>query len=517
MPAAAAVRLTGLTRSFGATRALDGADLTLRPGTVHALLGGNGSGKSTAIKILAGAYLADGGTIEVGASVFEATGYTARLGRDAGLRFVHQDLGLFGELSIAENFALDHGWPTAAGARIRWSVLRARVAALLERYEIDASPDAPVGELRPAQRTMVAIARAVQDDEGVDRVLILDEPTAALPQHESELLLRSVRRRADLGQTVLIVSHRMQEVLSVADDYTIFRDGRTVARLVDATPTEDELISHMTGRAVSRAGACDTPDAADPARDTPDLVLEVRELVSGPLAGVDLSVRAGEVVGIAGLVGSGRTSLLKTIFGQHAPAAGVIRIAGREQGSRDAVGRRMAEGVAYLPEDRLGEAALNGLTVVENLSASVLRSFWGLWGMSRRAERDQAGGLVGRFKIKTASIDAVFGALSGGNQQKVILARWLRRRPRLLLLDEPTQGVDVMSRRDIYAAIRDAAAQGCAVLVTSSDFVELCTLCDRVVVLQKGRTAAQVAGAALTVDHLTALTQSAVLIEGANL
>ncbi|MFC4063531.1 sugar ABC transporter ATP-binding protein [Actinoplanes subglobosus] len=490
------VRLENLSKTFGATRALDGAGLELRPGTVHALLGGNGSGKSTAIKILAGAYQADGGTIHIGAQSWPAAGYDAKAGWSAGLRFVHQDLGLFDELSIAENFALDHGWPRGRGGRIKWGELRQRVAQLLAVYGISADPSTVVGRLRPAQRTMLAIARAVQDHDGADRVLILDEPTAALPQHESEILLQAVRRRADQGQTVLIVSHRMQEVLSICDDFTVFRDGRTVANLVAAEPTEDELISHMTGAPV-------TVHEPAPARagDT-EPILEVQGLTGGPLDGVDLTVRAGEIVGVAGLVGSGRTSLLKTVFGEHAPATGTIALSGVPAAA--GIPNRMAAGVAYLPEDRLGEAALNDLTVRENLSAAVLPR---LWRRGRMAPDTEAENLVSTYRVRTPSADAAFLSLSGGNQQKVVLARWLRRDPRLLLLDEPTQGVDIMSRRDIYAAIRQASARGCAVLVVSSDFVELTELCDRVTVLRRGRIVTDVSGDALTADHLTALTQ----------
>lgn len=215
------LRITGMTKRFGATTALDGADLALRAGTVHALVGGNGCGKSTTIKVLAGVHRADAGRIEVAGSVWTAAGYDARAGRAAGLRFVHQDLGLFPELSVAENFALDAGYP-AAGPGISWRRLHQRVAGLLEAYEIDASPRTPAGALRPSQRTLVAIARALQDQERDQQlVLVLDEPTATLPQHESQLLLDAVRRRADRGQTVLMVSHRMAEVLSVSDDFTV--------------------------------------------------------------------------------------------------------------------------------------------------------------------------------------------------------------------------------------------------------------------------------------------------------
>ena len=524
------LRVSGLTKRFGATLALDRAELSLRHGTVHGFVGGNGCGKSTTIKVLAGVHRADAGTIEVAGQTWSADDYDPRAGRAAGLRFVHQDLGLFPELSIAENFALDAGYPTGAGSKISWRALRRRVAGLLENYEVAADPRTPVAALRPAQRTLVAIARALQDQEGDQRlILVLDEPTATLPQHESHVLLQAVRRRADKGQTVLIVSHRMPEVLSVCDDFTVFRDGRTVATLSGERPTERQLVDLMTGSVLAHtidvsttadaiAGTDDdapapapTPAAAAPAGD---VVLDVRGLCGGPLRGVDLQVRRGEVVGIAGLVGSGRTSLLKTVFGDHAPAAGTVQVGadGRDHAGTPA---RMAAGVAYVPEDRGGEAAFADLTLRENLSATVVPRYWRPWGMARRRERADADGLVRTYGIKAASTEAPFAALSGGNQQKAILARWLRRDPSLLLLDEPTQGVDVMSRNDIYRVVRDTAARGCAVVVASSDLLELCALCDRVLVLADGVVATEVSGAELTVDRLTELTQSTTPAPGA--
>ena len=504
---------TGLTKRFGATLALDRADLSVRHGTVHALVGGNGSGKSTTIKILAGVHRADAGRVHVAGTSWDAGDYDPRAGRLAGLRFVHQDLGLFSDLSIAENFALDAGYPTAPGSRIQWRGLHRRVADLLAAYEIDADPRTPVSALRPAQRTLVAICRALQDQEA-DRqlLLVLDEPTATLPQHESDVLLDAVRRRADAGQTVLMVSHRMAELMSVCDDYTVFRDGRTVAALVDERPTEHELVRHMTGGTVTPGIDLATPGPAA-GRDSPaagDAVLQVRDLHGGPLRGVDLDVHGGEIVGVAGLVGSGRSSLLRTIFGDHGPTSGSVEV-------RDAAGlahtggdvrARMAVGVAMVPEDRAGEAALTELSVSDNLSVSVLTRYWRPWGMSRTRERAGAEALVDRHAIRASSVAAPLASLSGGNQQKVVLARWLQRDPALLLLDEPTQGVDVMSRADIYAAVRQAAAGGCAVLVATSDLMELCALCDRVLVLQDGRVTAQLSGSELTPDHVTAVIQS---------
>ncbi len=506
------LRVSGLSKAFGATKALDGAELGLRRGTVHALLGGNGSGKSTAIKILAGVYDADAGQIRIGLREWDVSEYSARVGRAAGLRFVHQDLGLFDDLSVAENFALDAGWPQGPVGRIRWRDLYRRVAGLLARFEIPADPKTPTGQLRPAQRAMVAIARALQDvpeDSHEDHsILVLDEPTATLPQHESEVLMQAVRRRADLGQTVLMVSHRMQEILSVAHDVTVFRDGRSVTTLVDASPTEDDVIALMTGKALATTLEAHTPaPAGGPASDDKPVV-SVRELASGPLNGATLTVNAGEIVGVTGLGGSGRTSLLKTLFGEHSPRSGEIVIDGHRQSGREDVKQRMALGVAYIPEDRVGESVFMDLTLRENLSSSVLRRYWGPSGMSRRQERAAADQLIQQYAIKTQSAEAVMTELSGGNQQKAIIARWLQREPRLLLLDEPTQGVDVMSRKDIYDTVRATAARGCAVLVSSSDFIELCALCDRVLVLRQGKVATQLRGDQLEPDNLVAATQS---------
>lgn len=509
------VSVSGLDKTFGATKALNGAELQLRRGTVHALLGGNGSGKSTCIKVLAGVYEADAGTMVIGERSFTPADYSAAAGRAAGLRFVHQDLGLFDQLNITENFALDAGFPTTGAKGIKWRQLTARVQGLLDRFEIDAHPSTPVGALRPAQRTMVAIARALQDDDP-NLVLILDEPTATLPAHESDTLLASIRRRADLGQTIMMVSHRMQEVLSVAHDFTVFRDGHTVATLSDASPSEDQLIGLMTGRELGRTMEAQShEDAGDRVQATAEPTLVVSNLAGGPLHGVDLEVRPGEIVGVTGLVGSGRTSLLKTIFGVHRPASGTIVLHGVTQSGKEDTNSRMARGVAYVAEDRVGESSFSDLTVRENMSVSVLRSFWRPRGMSRSMERRTARELIDEYAVKTESDSAVFSQLSGGNQQKAILARWLRRNPTILLLDEPTQGVDVMSRKDIYDTIRDSATKGCAVLVASSDFIELASLCDRVLVLQGGKVATQLRGDKLTPDHLTAATQSSLLTTGA--
>ncbi|WP_159501510.1 sugar ABC transporter ATP-binding protein [Microbacterium sp. 18062] len=488
-----------LDKDFAGTRALNKASLRVRRGTVHALLGGNGSGKSTTIKILAGVYPADAGELEIFGQAFDLHGYTPATAQQAGLRFVHQDLGLFEDLSIEENFALDTGYPRS-GPGIDWRGLRTRVTSLLREYELDVDPRAAIRTLRPSDRTMVAIARALADQDADQRlILVLDEPTARLAAHESELLLERVRRRAEIGQTVLIVSHRLREVLAVSDDFTIYRDGRVAGELVAESPTEDRLIEIMAGRFVKALRP--TGDAVHAERQP---VFSVSDLRGGPVRGIDVTVHRGEILGLAGLVGSGRSSVLKMIFGEHAPDAGTMRLEGRPYAPQH-VGEAMSAGVALVPEDRVREAAFMDQSVAENLAFATLAENWTHGFMPRRRERGTAETLIADFGVKAAGPDALFSSMSGGNQQKVVMARWMQRLPKLLLLDEPTQGVDVMSRADLYDSIRRAAAEGCAVVVASSDLAEIHALCDRTLVLSRGRISDEVVAGELDVEGLTSL------------
>lgn len=493
-----ALEVRGLTKHFGGTLALDQVDFSVRRGTIHALLGGNGSGKSTAIKALAAVYVADAGELAIGGETYDLSHHTPKIAAELGLRFVHQDLGLFDELSIEENFGLDAGYPLNKIGGIAWRKLRKQVAAVLKEYELDIDPRTPVQRLRPSDKTMVAIARALQDQDTVGNlILVLDEPTARLAQHESSELLERIRRRADKGQTVIIVSHRLQEILAVAHDYTVFRDGKVVGSLTDATPTEDELVEIMAGGAVSALRPTGTKNHI---KD--EEVLRMTGVVGGPLAGVNLVVRRGEIVGIAGLVGSGRSSILQTIFGAVKPERGTLVLNGKEFAPNH-IDEAMDAGVAMIPEDRVQEAAFMDLSVSENISASRYRELGkGLW-MRRSKEMTAAQKLIAEFKVKVSSAAALFSSMSGGNQQKVVLARWLQRDPQLILLDEPTQGVDVMSRADIYSTIRDAAKEGAAIVVASSDMSELYALCDRVVVLRSGRITDEILAGTFDVDSLT--------------
>ncbi|MFI6920910.1 sugar ABC transporter ATP-binding protein [Nonomuraea spiralis] len=499
---AAAVRLSGITKTFDGVPVLRDVECGIAPGSVHALLGGNGSGKSTLLKILAGVHQADhGGTITIRGQEHATGSYGPAIARRSGLRFVHQDLGLVPDLTVSENFALESGYPRRAGLAISWRELRRSARTILEQAHVDVDPQTLVRDLRPSDRTLVAIARALRDgDEHL--TLVLDEPTASLSQHEAKVLLEAIRRCQRRGQTIVYVSHRLPEVLAIADRISVLRDGVLVADQDVADLDESGIVTLMTGQELRRQTARSGPGADAPT------VLKVGALAAGPLREVSLSVRRHEIVGIAGLLGSGRSTLLRTLFGQAGPEGGGFEVDGvpaRFRSPRDAIRR----GVALVPEDRGGDAAFADLPLWENVSATVIGKYWSGWRMARASERRDAIGLIETFGIRSATADAPFTHLSGGNQQKAVLARWLRLDPRLLLLDEPTQGVDAPARADIHELVRQHVARGNAALVVSSDFEELEALCHRVIVLRDGTQVAELDGPRLTEAAIAGLTQTA--------
>jgi ribose transport system ATP-binding protein len=471
----------GASKRFGATQALDAVSLELRAGEVHALVGGNGCGKSTLIKCLAGVYRADAGELEVRGEPLELSSLTPDRSRQLGLRFVHQDLGIFPELSLTENLVLGRGFETARSGRVRWRQSHRRARAILARFGLDLNPRQMAGGLSVPQRAMLAIARALQDeDEGSGGLLFLDEPTAALPATQVNLLLEAIRELARSGHAVVMVTHRLDEVRDVADRVTAFRDGRYVDTVAGRGLTEGDLVELILGRRLSTARTVNAPNTRT------ETVLAVDHLRGGPLRDVSFAVRAGDVVGLAGLLGSGRTELLKLIYGLLPLQDGTVELEGVPIATprpRDMCRR----GVAFLPESRVAEAVFPASSVRENLVAGHEgRYFRGLWLRDRQAARETDAD-VRRFQIRTESARAMIESLSGGNQQKVVLARWLRQSPRLLLLDEPTQGVDVGARDEIYALISAAADSGCGVVIVSSEFEELARICGRVLVLSGGR------------------------------
>lgn len=492
------VEIRNVSKTFPGTHALIGVDLDIRAGEIHALVGGNGSGKSTLIKILTGVYQADeGGSIRVGATAMRASHSSPERARAMGVHAVHQDLGVFVDMSVAENLALGYGYETGIGARVRWRAQRARTRKLLERFEIDAAPGTQLSTLSRAAHTQVAIARALQaQEQGSEGLLILDEPTASLPAHEVDVLLAMLRRYAAQGQAILYVSHRLDEVLQLSDRISVLRDGASVGTYEAATLDEDSLIRLIIGRQIERVFP-----AMQEVRDT-KTVLETRGLYAGPLSDVSLSVRAGEVLGLAGLLGSGRTEVLRAIFGDLRRERGEVLLdAARFDPGHPA--EAMEAGVAYVPEDRASDAAFLDLPLSANLSMANVSDYWLMGRMANRRMRADARRLMDEFLVKAPSENALLGTLSGGNQQKVILARWLRRKPRLLLLDEPTQGVDVGARAEIYGLIRRAVADGAAAIVVASDFEELAHVCDRAIVLREGRVIGELLSEGMTAERLT--------------
>ena len=484
---ASALRVTGLSKAYAGTLALDGVDLDIRPGEVHALLGGNGSGKSTLIKCLAGVVTPEpGGELELGDQRVAAETWTPEKAYAAGLRFVHQQPAVFAELSIAENIAFGSTFPRNRVGKIAWKQLNDRTAALLAEYHVTAGPTTPLGALRAADRTRVAIIRAVQDREEADSgVLVLDEPTAALPASEVEQLLDSVRRYAAAGQTILYVSHRLDEVLSVADRVTVLRDGKKVATVEAKGLSEAALIELIVGRPLDRLFQ-DPVDGIDV-----DVVLAARGLSGGPLKDVSFDLHRGEVLGIAGLLGSGRSELLRMLFGAHPVTGGTITLGGREV-AFGTPAAAMQAGMAYVPEERQADAIFAGESVRHNMTAGAAGDYYSGLRYSHERERRDSSAAIRRFLIRVGTDRQPVETLSGGNAQKVVLARWLRREPVVLLLDEPTQGVDISARSEIYALVRAATEAGTSVLFVASDPEELAHACDRVLVLRDGRIATEV-------------------------
>jgi ribose transport system ATP-binding protein len=485
----AVLTITNLSKTFPGTRALKDVSMTVTPGSVHALLGGNGSGKSTLIKILAGVTHGDpGGRISSGRHEVDADHTSPTFARSAGLHVVHQNPPIFADMTVAENLAI--GRPDGFGGRaltpLRRRAVHRRTAEVLDRFGIHTGPDTVVQTLGPAQRAMLSVARALQDQHDNDHgVLVLDEPTASLPAQEADLLLDSLRRWAAAGQAIIYVSHRLDEVIRLADTITVLRDGERVTTQAACDLTEAALVELIVGRKL------DPATVAGSVVTSTEPVLEVRELSCGPVRDVSFELRRAEVLGVAGLLGSGRSSLLRALFGVQPGTTGQVKLNGSVV-RLSSPAAAMACGLALVPEDRASEAALPDMTARANLSAADVGRYWRAGRLRHRVESIDAGGSFADFHVRAWSDRQLMRELSGGNQQKLVLARWLRRRPTVLLLDEPTQGVDVGARAEIYGFVRRAVADGTSVIIVSSDPEELAQICDRVIVLASGRIAGEI-------------------------
>jgi len=463
---------------------------------VMALVGENGCGKSTFIKVLSGYHQPDPGAYARFAGREISLG-DPTVSSELGIHFVHQDLGLLDDLSAAENLAVGTGFTTRRGGIINWAEQSRRTAEALHALGYAFDVTAPVGRLSPSQRVGVAIARAMsRDPDHPLALLVLDEPTASMPQREVDTLFAAVGRLRDTGTSTLFVSHRLDEVFAVADRVTVVRDGRRVAVTDIRTLDHQDLIEQILGRP---ADVIHEDVAAGGSRSAP--VLSVRGLHGRHLRHLDLDVHAGEVLGVTGLTGSGREEVAALLFGAERRSGGRIEIDERPiEHLNPAVAKRL--GMAMVPANRRAAAVVPGANVRENLTVANLAPLRRRLLLNRRTEQAEVARWLDTMHVHPRDGEAPILALSGGNQQKVLLARWLRIRPRILILDEPTQGVDVGTKPEIYALLRRVASDGTAVVVCSTDSEELIEVTDRVIVLARGVAKTELRGATLTLDRL---------------
>ncbi|GAB7102378.1 sugar ABC transporter ATP-binding protein [Streptomyces phaeofaciens JCM 4814] len=485
--AEAVVSIRGLGKRFGGTVALDGVDLDVHAGSVLALLGPNGAGKSTLIKVLAGVHRADTGRVTV-------DGHP--LGSHAAARamsFIHQDLGLVEWMTVAENIALSAGYPRRAGL-ISWRRTRERGADALRTVAAHLDPDTPIARLAPAERSLVAIARALATDA---RLIVLDEPTARLPATDCARLFDVLHGLRDRGHALLYVSHRLDEVYQVADAFAVLRDGRLVSRGPLAGHSPARLVHDIVGEQPADHPPAAPADATGPAVLTLD---GVRTTGAGP---VSLELRAGEALGLVGLSGAGQSALGRALAGARPLLGGRALLDGRPYRPRT-VADAVARGVGLVPGDRLREGCLPRLTVRENLLANPRAAGRPASRRIRpRRERAEAARLIARFAVRPGDSEAPVATLSGGNQQKVMIGRWLPAGPRLLILEEPTASVDIGAKATIHRLLAEALAQGLAVLLVSTDSEEVVGVCRRALVLVRGTVTAELSGPSLTVAALT--------------
>ncbi|QAY74124.1 sugar ABC transporter ATP-binding protein [Agromyces protaetiae] len=476
-----------VVKTFAGVRALKGVDLEVRAGEVHCLLGQNGAGKSTLIKILAGVHSPDEGELVWNGEPVVIGGPQAAI--DLGIATMYQELDVVDGLTIAENIFLGHELQTAGFTKRSLAARRTR--ELLKRLgHPNLSPNREVGSLSAANKQIVSMARALSHDT---RLLIMDEPSAVLDSEEVENLFRVVRELAAAGIAVVYITHRLEEIRQIGDRITVLKDGRTMATglAVADTPTP-ELIRLMTGRNVENVFP-----AATPVPTGAPVVLEVEGLgVDGLFDGVDFTVRAGEIVGLAGLVGSGRSEILETVYGARRASRGSVRIGGRALRNGSVVDA-VAAGVGLSPEERKSQGLILEEPIYRNVTLSSFARFAKGGWLDERAERRTAREQIDALELRPADPDRETITLSGGNQQKILLARWLVHGTNVLLLDEPTRGVDVGARAEIYALIRELAAAGNAVVIVSSEIEEVLGLADTVLVVAEGRIVRTVPASAI--------------------
>lgn len=484
------LEVRGIGKHFGAVTALRGVSFDVRPGEVHALVGENGAGKSTLLSIMNGLQRPDDGELFL---LGQRTALRGPLqARRSGLALVHQELALCPNLTVAENLFLGNELRNAIG-RVDREAMHRRSAVLLQRMGARIAPQRKVSDLTLSERQLVEICKALASNP---RVLVLDEPTASLTNEHVHVLLETLNRLRAEGLGIVYVSHRLEEVLTIADRITVLRDGQVAARFEAREASEETLIRAMVGRDLGHR----FPPRVAPVIGA-KLIEAVRLGLRGRYRDINFSVHAGEVVGIAGLMGCERESVIRTLFGMHVPDEGEIRVHGRTArfaDSADAIGA----GIAYLPADRKAEGLVLGMSVYDNLALGTLDTLSRLGLMSKRRQREQGDALIERLRIKAPAPQRGVVNLSGGNQQKVVLGKWISRGADVWIVEEPTRGVDVGGKPQIWEALHRIAQEGKAILVVSSELPELMGICDRIVVMSRGRITGEFGREAFDADAI---------------
>ena len=467
------LELRNLSKSFGPTRAVQNVSFALREASVMALIGENGAGKSTIVKLLTGVYQPDAGEIWLAGNAVKIANPSSAW--DLGISVIHQETVMFDELSVAENLFMGH-LPLKRGL-VDWKTLIINAQTLLMRIEAKIDPRAALKDLSVAQKHLVQIARALS---GEASVVVMDEPTAALSQQEIEDLYRVVRGLRDAGKAVLLITHKFDEVFALCDEYVVLRDGVKVGEGEIGSATPQGLIALMAGREVGNQYARGETERGE-------IVLSARGYTHPTeFADIGFEVRRGEVLGFYGLVGAGRSEVMQAIFGLKPAARGSLEIDGlsvRVRSPSDA----MRCGLAYVPEDRQRSGAILGMSILHNLTLPSLRGLW----LNRHREETAALEIATRLELKAAHLEQMVGELSGGNQQKVVIGKWLLSNPKVIILDEPTKGIDVGAKAAVHAFIAELVARGMAVILVSSELPEVMALSDRILVMREGRSIAE--------------------------
>jgi ribose transport system ATP-binding protein len=490
------LRATGVSKTFGGRPVLRNVDLTIRRGEVHGLLGANGSGKSTLIKILAGYHHPDSGAkvIVDGKEV----SFPLRAVEGLGMSFVHQDLAIVDDATITENLRLGR-YETRFGWRVSWADERRKVAESLRRFGIDASPDTLAGELRPLERALVAILRALEDLSAHKAgILVLDEPTAYLPRDGVGRLFDAVRDVARRGYGVLFVSHRLDEVQALTHRVSVLRDGELVSCTDTALMTEKSMVNAIVGFELEEL----YPEPVE--RDVQETILRVDSLDGRIARGVSFELRKGEIIGLTGLAGMGWEEIPYLLFGAETAIGGTVQVGDADRAAASSLTpqRAIAQRIALLPADRRRDSGLGDGSATENLTLPTLARHFIGGRLRANRERRYATEMLRDYQVSPLAPSAPLSTFSGGNQQKVLLAKWLETAPEVLILHEPTQGVDVGARKNIFERIQQVTTAGTSVIIATAEYDDLAHLCDRVLVFRHGRVAAELDGSHLTKDRI---------------